>query len=93
MIASVSVGVYEGTPVLDLDYPEDSSAETDMNVVMNEAGAFIEVQEGASLTQDEVIEHCREHLARYKCPKHVVITELPKTSTGKDGKNSLSHDR
>ena len=44
MIASVSVGVYQGSAVLDLDYPEDSSAETDMNVVMGEDGGFIEVQ-------------------------------------------------
>ncbi|HQQ73745.1 MAG TPA: ribonuclease PH [Pseudomonadales bacterium] len=44
MIASVSVGIYEGHAVLDLDYPEDSSAETDMNVVMGEDGGFIEVQ-------------------------------------------------
>lgn len=43
-IAAVSVGVYEGEPVLDLDYPEDSNAETDMNVVMDEQGRFIEVQ-------------------------------------------------
>lgn len=43
-VASVSVGVYEGTPVLDLDYAEDSNAETDMNVVMTEGGEFIEVQ-------------------------------------------------
>ena len=43
-VASVSVGIYEGTPILDLDYTEDSNAETDMNVVMNDAGAFIEVQ-------------------------------------------------
>lgn len=43
-IASISVGIYKGTPILDLDYPEDSNAETDMNVVMNEAGAFIEIQ-------------------------------------------------
>lgn len=43
-VASVSVGIYDGTPVLDLDYAEDSNAETDMNVVMNNAGAFIEVQ-------------------------------------------------
>ncbi|ANO52818.1 ribonuclease PH [Woeseia oceani] len=43
-IAAVSVGIFDGTPVLDLDYAEDSSAETDMNVVMNEAGHFIEVQ-------------------------------------------------
>jgi ribonuclease PH len=44
MVAAVSVGVYRGVPVLDLDYPEDSSAETDMNVVMTEQGGFIEVQ-------------------------------------------------
>lgn len=43
-IASVSVGVYKGMPVLDLDYKEDCDAETDMNVVMNDAGAYIEVQ-------------------------------------------------
>jgi len=44
MVAAVSVGVYKGTPVADLDYPEDSEAETDMNVVMNEGGGFIELQ-------------------------------------------------
>ncbi len=43
-IAAVSVGIYRGQPVLDLDYAEDVLAETDMNVVMNEAGHFIEVQ-------------------------------------------------
>jgi ribonuclease PH len=43
-IAAVSVGVYAGTPVLDLDYAEDSSAETDMNVVMTDEGGLIEVQ-------------------------------------------------
>ena len=43
-VAAVSVGIVGGMPVLDLDYSEDSHAETDMNVVMNEAGAFIEVQ-------------------------------------------------
>ena len=43
-IAAVSVGIYRGTPVLDLDYKEDSQAETDMNVVMNDAGRFVEVQ-------------------------------------------------
>lgn len=43
-IAAVSVGIFEGVPVLDLDYAEDSEAETDMNVVMNEGGGFIEVQ-------------------------------------------------
>ena len=43
-VAAVSVGIYRGTPVLDLDYDEDSEAETDMNIVMNEAARFIEVQ-------------------------------------------------
>ena len=57
MVAAISVGIYDGTPVLDLDYAEDSSAETDMNVVMNEAGGFIEVQgtaEGHAFRQDEL---------------------------------------
>jgi ribonuclease PH len=56
-IAAVSVGIYAGEPVLDLDYAEDSTAETDMNVVMNEAGAFIEVQgtaEGHAFQRDEL---------------------------------------
>jgi len=56
-IASVSVGIYNGTPVLDLDYAEDSNAETDMNVVMNNNGGFIEVQgtaEGHAYSKDEL---------------------------------------
>jgi len=56
-IASVSVGIYQGMPVLDLDYPEDSSAETDMNVIMDINGNFIEVQgtaEGAPFSPDEM---------------------------------------
>jgi ribonuclease PH len=44
MVASVSVGIYAGAPVLDLDYAEDSTADTDMNVVMGESGGIIEVQ-------------------------------------------------
>ncbi|WP_045856094.1 ribonuclease PH [Teredinibacter purpureus] len=44
MVASVSVGIVNGQPVLDLDYPEDSSADTDMNIVMTEAGGLIEIQ-------------------------------------------------
>ena len=55
-VAAVSVGIYRGTPVLDLDYAEDSEAETDMNIVMNEAGRFIEVQgtaEGHAFTDAE----------------------------------------
>lgn len=43
-VAAVSTGIYKGVPVLDLDYDEDSEAETDMNVIMNDAGAFIEIQ-------------------------------------------------
>ncbi|MFL0797822.1 MAG: ribonuclease PH [Cellvibrionaceae bacterium] len=57
MIASVSVGIYKGEAVIDLDYPEDSSAETDMNVVMTENGGFIEVQgtaEGEPYSEDEL---------------------------------------
>ena len=56
-IASVSVGIYEGIPILDLDYAEDSNAETDMNVVMNNNDAFIEIQgtaEGHAFTTDEL---------------------------------------
>jgi len=43
-IAAISVGVYRNTPVLDLDYAEDSTAETDMNIIMNDKGGFIEIQ-------------------------------------------------
>jgi fatty-acyl-CoA synthase len=45
--------------------------------------AFIEIRPGATLTPEEAIAWCRERLAHYKCPRHVVFTELPKTSTGK----------
>lgn len=44
LVASVSVGIYQGEAILDLDYKEDSNAETDMNVVMTESGGFIEIQ-------------------------------------------------
>lgn len=57
MIASISVGIYRGVPVLDLDYAEDSEAETDMNVVMNECDAFIEIQgtaEGHAFRNEEL---------------------------------------
>ncbi len=56
-VAAVSVGIFGGEPVLDLDYDEDSQAETDMNVVMNEGGGFIEVQgtaEGHAFRRDEL---------------------------------------
>lgn len=56
-VAAVSVGIYQATPILDLDYAEDSAAETDMNVVMDATGRFIEVQgtaEGASFSMTEM---------------------------------------
>ncbi|MGA7439713.1 MAG: ribonuclease PH, partial [Luteibacter sp.] len=56
-IAAVSVGIYQGVPVLDLDYAEDSNCDTDMNVVMNDGGGFIEVQgtaEGHAFRREEM---------------------------------------
>ena len=56
-VAAVSVGIYRGVPVLDLDYAEDHEAEADVNVVMNEVGAFVEVQgtaEGHAFRRDEL---------------------------------------
>jgi len=56
-VAAVSVGICQGEPVLDLDYAEDSEAETDMNVVMNDAGAYVELQgtaEGHAFRRDEL---------------------------------------
>ncbi|MCL4114954.1 UNVERIFIED_CONTAM: hypothetical protein GTU68_061989 [Idotea baltica] len=55
-VAAISVGVYNGEPVLDLDYDEDSNAETDMNVVMNSEGGMIEIQgtaEGKDFSEEE----------------------------------------
>jgi ribonuclease PH len=57
MVASVSVGVVAGEPVLDLDYTEDAGADTDMNVIMSESGEFIEVQgtaEGAAFSRGDL---------------------------------------
>ncbi|MET1256680.1 ribonuclease PH [Aliikangiella maris] len=59
MVAAISVGIYQGTPVLDLDYAEDSTAETDMNIVMNEDKGIIELQgtaEGATFSPTELAE-------------------------------------
>jgi ribonuclease PH len=56
-VAAVSVGIVEGTPLLDLEYTEDSACDTDMNVVMTGAGGFVEVQgtaEGAAFSRDEM---------------------------------------
>ncbi len=57
-IAAISVGIYKGEAVLDLDYDEDSNCETDMNVIMNNDNHFIEIQgtaEGAAFTEDELV--------------------------------------
>ncbi len=57
LVAAVSVGVFQGTPVLDLDYAEDSACDTDMNVVMTGSGGFVEVQgtaEGAPFSRREM---------------------------------------
>ncbi|EIJ42162.1 ribonuclease PH [Beggiatoa alba B18LD] len=56
-VAAVSVGIYKGVPILDLEYLEDSEAETDMNIVMNDAGAYIEIQgtaEGHAFRAEEL---------------------------------------
>jgi len=56
-IASISVGIYQATPIMDLDYAEDSNCETDMNIVMNDEGGFIEVQgtaEGVAFSPEEL---------------------------------------
>jgi len=56
-VAAVSVGIFAGQTVLDLDYAEDSTAETDMNLVINDAGAFVEIQgtaEGHAFRADEL---------------------------------------
>ncbi|VAW76618.1 Ribonuclease PH [hydrothermal vent metagenome] len=69
-MASVSVGIYKDTPVLDLDYAEDSCAETDMNVVMNDQGKFIEIQgtaEGHAFNQDELnamLDHAKHGISQ-----------------------------
>ena len=68
MIAAISVGIYKGVPVLDLDYPEDSSADTDLNVVMTDKGGFIEVQgtaEAAPFSADDL--NAMLALARQGC--------------------------
>ena len=56
-VAAISVGIVQGTPLLDLEYTEDSACDTDMNVVMTGAGHFVEVQgtaEGAAFTRSEM---------------------------------------
>ncbi len=82
-VASVSVGVYKGTPVLDLDYAEDSNAETDMNVVMDQNGKFIEVQgtaEGHPFSTEELnamLELAKNGIASLiERQKQVLISDL-----------------
>jgi ribonuclease PH len=81
-IAAVSVGIYQGTPVLDLDYDEDSAAETDMNVVMNDAGRFIEVQgtaEGHAFSREEfdaMIELAGKGIAEIIGQQNAVIDKI-----------------
>jgi ribonuclease PH len=56
-VAAISVGIYKGAPVLDLDYPEDSDCDTDMNVVMTGAGGIVEIQgtaEGEPFTREQM---------------------------------------
>ena len=58
-IAAISVGIYQGHPVADLDYDEDSNCDTDMNIVMTGKGGIVEIQgtaEGASFSRDELIQ-------------------------------------
>ncbi|HOA95495.1 MAG TPA: ribonuclease PH, partial [Quisquiliibacterium sp.] len=69
-VAAVSVGIWQGTPVLDLDYAEDSACDTDMNVVMTGSGGFVEIQgtaEGEPFTRaqaDVLLELARDGIGR-----------------------------
>ena len=93
-VAAVSVGIYRGTPMLDLDYAEDSNAETDMNVVMNSGGAFVEVQgtaEGHAFRRhelDQLLDLATQgiaqlHAAQLSCTRHVSGWSLPAANPGK----------
>lgn len=77
-VAAVSVGIVDGTPVLDLPYEEDSTAETDMNVVMTGSGRFVEVQgtaEGEAFDREEL--SALLDLAQLGCAK---LTEVQRTA-------------
>ena len=80
-IASVSVGIHNGTPVLDLDYAEDASAETDMNVVMDDRGRFIEIQgtaEGTPFSGDEMnvmLDLARAGIDQIIAAQNIVLAE------------------
>ncbi|GAA2016010.1 ribonuclease PH [Brevibacterium samyangense] len=81
-VAAISVGIVNGTPVLDLPYEEDSTAETDMNVVMTGSGKFVEVQgtaEGAPFDETELT--ALLGLARTGCAE---LTELQRAALAED---------
>lgn len=81
-VAAVSVGIYRGQPVLDLDYAEDVLAETDMNVVMNEQGHFIEVQgtaEDNSFNREQL--NSMLSLAEIGIPQLIEIQKMPENNS------------
>ncbi len=81
-VAAISVGIYRGTPVLDLDYAEDSRAETDMNIVMNDRMGFIEIQGTAEGTpfgnqeMDQMLDLARKGIREIIAGQHTVL-DLP----------------
>ncbi|WP_349828804.1 ribonuclease PH [Brevibacterium litoralis] len=83
-VAAISVGIVDGTPVLDLPYPEDSTAETDMNVVMTGSGKFIEVQgtaEGEPFDQEELtalLDLARKGCADLTALQQQALAETPR---------------
>ncbi|MCG6862593.1 MAG: ribonuclease PH [Chromatiaceae bacterium] len=80
-IAAVSVGIYQGEPVLDLDYAEDSSAETDMNLVMDEHGRFVEIQgtaEGKTFSRAEMgalLDHAESGIREILAAQRAALTQ------------------
>ena len=78
-VAAVSVGIYKGVPVLDLDYAEDSNCDTDMNVVMTGKGGMVEVQgtaEGVPFTRDELnalLEHAQNGIGQLIVAQHAAL--------------------
>lgn len=82
LIASVSVGIYQGHPVLDLDYKEDSNADTDMNIIMNEEGKFIEIQgtaEDQAFTQHELndmLDYAKQGIESLIAKQQAIINTL-----------------
>lgn len=80
-VAAISVGIFEGEPVCDLDYDEDSHAETDMNLVMTESGKMIEIQgtaEGAPFSQEELmtlLELGKQGIAQIISQQHAALAD------------------